>query len=166
MKNYATFDFWKRLGVLISGSGCRNVPQPLLTHSIPDFKVTAPFLNIFSESMLWMGKYFKKSSSFLALHLRWASIVMTWRPSSSSSVDNAHFVTARAISMKLGVRIPLGNTPRASFDFRDLTYFVVYRRPSWKFTKFLWVVYLIKTTSHITRVLDLAYFSRSQRSKV
>jgi hypothetical protein len=35
-------------------------------------------------------------------------------------------------SMKLGVRIPLGNTPRAFFDFRDLTYFVAYRRPSCK----------------------------------
>jgi hypothetical protein len=53
---------------------------------------------------------------------------MTWRPSSSSSpVNKARFVTAGAISMKLGVRIRLGNTPR---DFRDLTYFVAYRRPS------------------------------------
>jgi hypothetical protein len=26
--------------------------------------------------------------------------------------------------MKRGVRIPLGNTPRAFFYFRDLTYFV------------------------------------------
>jgi hypothetical protein len=32
---------------------------------------------------------------------------MTWRP--SSSVSKAHFVTARAISVKLGMRIPLGN---------------------------------------------------------
>jgi hypothetical protein len=48
---------------------------------------------------------------------------MTGRPS-SSSVSKACFVTAGAISMKLGVRIPLGNTPRAFFDFRDLTYFV------------------------------------------
>jgi hypothetical protein len=53
---------------------------------------------------------------------------MTWRPS-SSSVSKARFVTARVISMKLGVRIPLGNTPRAFFDFHDLTYFVAYRRP-------------------------------------
>jgi hypothetical protein len=53
---------------------------------------------------------------------------MTWRP--SSSVGKARFVTGGAISMKLGVRIPLGNTPRAFFDFRDLTYFVAYRRPS------------------------------------
>jgi hypothetical protein len=39
---------------------------------------------------------------------------MTWRP---SSVSKARFVTARAISMKLGVRIPLGNTPRAFLIF-------------------------------------------------
>jgi hypothetical protein len=39
-------------------------------------------------------------------------------------------VSAGAISMKLGVRISLGNSPRAFFDFRDLTYFVAYRRPS------------------------------------
>jgi hypothetical protein len=45
---------------------------------------------------------------------------MTWHP--SSSVSKAHFVTARAISMKLDVRIPLGNTPRAFFDFCDLTW--------------------------------------------
>jgi hypothetical protein len=38
----------------------------------------------------------------------------------------ARFVTTRAISMKLGVMIPLGNTPRYFFDFRDLTYFVAY----------------------------------------
>jgi hypothetical protein len=44
---------------------------------------------------------------------------MTWRP--SSSVSKARFVAAGAISMKLGVRIPLGNTPRAFFDFRNLT---------------------------------------------
>jgi hypothetical protein len=43
---------------------------------------------------------------------------MTWHPSSSSSVSKACFITARAISMKLGVRI------RYTFDFRDLTYFV------------------------------------------
>jgi hypothetical protein len=48
---------------------------------------------------------------------------MMWRPS-SSSVNKARFVTARAISMNLGVRIPSGNTPSAFFDFRDLTYFV------------------------------------------
>jgi hypothetical protein len=42
----------------------------------------------------------------------------------------ARFVTARAISMKRGVSIPLGNKPRAFFDFRDLTYFVASRRPS------------------------------------
>jgi hypothetical protein len=53
---------------------------------------------------------------------------MTWRP--SSSVSKARFVTAGAISMKLGVRLPLGNTPRAFFDLRDLTYFVAYRRSS------------------------------------
>jgi hypothetical protein len=44
-----------------------------------------------------------------------------------------HFVTARAITMKLGGRIPLGNTPRAFFDFfdfRNLTYFVASRQPS------------------------------------
>jgi hypothetical protein len=52
----------------------------------------------------------------------WWAIAMTWRSS----------VTARAISMKLGVRIPLRNTPRAFFDYRDLTYFVASRRPSWK----------------------------------
>jgi hypothetical protein len=39
-----------------------------------------------------------------------------------SSVYKAHFITARAISMKLGVRIPMGNMPRAFFDFRNLTY--------------------------------------------
>jgi hypothetical protein len=42
----------------------------------------------------------------------------------SSSVSKARFITARAISMKLCVRIRLGNTPRAFFYFRDLTYFV------------------------------------------
>jgi hypothetical protein len=52
---------------------------------------------------------------------------MTWRP---SSVSKAHFVAARAISMKLGVKIHLGNTPRAFVDFHDLSYFVAYRRPS------------------------------------
>jgi hypothetical protein len=36
-------------------------------------------------------------------------IAMTWRP--MSSVSKARFITAGAISMKLGVRIPLGNTP-------------------------------------------------------
>jgi hypothetical protein len=40
---------------------------------------------------------------------------MTWHP--SSSVSMARFVTARAISMKLGVRIPLGNTPSLFFLF-------------------------------------------------
>jgi hypothetical protein len=36
-----------------------------------------------------------------------------------------------------------------------------------KLTKLLWVMGGVssKTTSHITRVLDLTYFSRSQRSK-
>jgi hypothetical protein len=48
----------------------------------------------------------------------------------STNVSKARFVTTRAISMKLGVRIPLGNTPRAFFDFRDLTYFVASRWPS------------------------------------
>jgi hypothetical protein len=46
---------------------------------------------------------------------------MTWHP--SSSVGKARFVTARAISMKLGVRIPWGNTSRAFLNFRDSTYF-------------------------------------------
>jgi hypothetical protein len=56
---------------------------------------------------------------------------MTWRQSSSSSVGKARFVTAGAISMKLGVRIPLGNMPRGCFFyFRDLTYFVASRQPS------------------------------------
>jgi hypothetical protein len=45
-------------------------------------------------------------------------------------VSKARFVTAGAISMNLGVRIPLGNTPRAFFDFLNLTYFVAYRRSS------------------------------------
>jgi hypothetical protein len=73
-----------------------------------------------------------RSPCFLA-HLWWA-IAMTWRPSSSSSssVSKARFVAAGAISMKLGVRIPWGNTPRAFFNFRDSTYFVTSRRPSWK----------------------------------
>jgi hypothetical protein len=35
----------------------------------------------------------------------------------SSSVSKARYVTAEAISMKLGVRIPLGNTPRVFFLF-------------------------------------------------
>jgi hypothetical protein len=61
--------------------------------------------------------------TFLA-HL-WLAIAMTWCP--SSSISKARFVTARAISMKLGVRIPLGNTPRAFFYFRDFTYFVASR---------------------------------------
>jgi hypothetical protein len=43
------------------------------------------------------------------------AIAMTWHP--SSYVSKARFVTARAISMKLGVRIPLGNTPRAFWIF-------------------------------------------------
>jgi hypothetical protein len=51
---------------------------------------------------------------------------------SLSSISKARFGATGAISMKLGVRIPLGNTPRAFFDFRSLNYFVVYRRPSWK----------------------------------
>jgi hypothetical protein len=50
-------------------------------------------------------------------NVHWA-IAMTWRPSSSSSsVSKARFVTARAISIKLGVRIPLGNTPEFLFLF-------------------------------------------------
>jgi hypothetical protein len=65
--------------------------------------------------------------AFLA-HLWCAIIAMTWHP--SSYVSKARFVTARAISMKLGVRISLGNTPRVFFYFRDLTYFVASRRPS------------------------------------
>jgi hypothetical protein len=56
-------------------------------------------------------------------------IAMTWRPS-SASVSKARGITTRAISMKLSVRIPLGKTPRAFFDFRDLTYFVASRWPS------------------------------------
>jgi hypothetical protein len=102
--------------------------------------------------------------SFLA-HLWWA-IAMTWHP--SSSVCKARFVTTRDISMKLGVRIPWGNTPRSFFNFRDSTYFVASRRPSWK-SDFCHLrangcseIYQIffggvssKTTSHITRVLDL-----------
>jgi hypothetical protein len=55
------------------------------------------------------------SSKFLA-HLSHVIAVMTWRPS-SSSVGKARFVTAGAISMKLGVRIPWGNTPRAFLIF-------------------------------------------------
>jgi hypothetical protein len=54
------------------------------------------------------------------------------RRPSSSSVSKAYFLTAGAISMKLGVKIHLGNTPRAFFDFRDITYFVASRQPSWK----------------------------------
>jgi hypothetical protein len=42
---------------------------------------------------------------------------MTWHPSLSASVGKVRFVPAGAISMKLGVRIPLGNTPRAFFTF-------------------------------------------------
>jgi hypothetical protein len=78
---------------------------------------------------------------------------MTWRPSvvvvrrpSSSSVSKARFVTAGAISMKLGVRIPLVIRPQLFFYFRDLTYFMGGVSN--------------KTTSHVTRVLDLTYFSR------
>jgi hypothetical protein len=52
--------------------------------------------------------------------------------------------------MKLGVWIPLGNMPRAFFDFRDLTYFEIFIGG---------VSY--KTTSHITRVWDLTYCSLS-----
>jgi hypothetical protein len=33
------------------------------------------------------------------------------------SVSKARFITAGAISLKLGVRIPLGNTPRAFLIF-------------------------------------------------
>jgi hypothetical protein len=40
------------------------------------------------------------------------TMVRTWK-----FVSKAHFVAAVAISMKLGVGIPLGNTPRAFFDF-------------------------------------------------
>jgi hypothetical protein len=40
---------------------------------------------------------------------------MTWRLS-SSVICKARFVTAGAISMKLGVGIPLSNTPRAFFS--------------------------------------------------
>jgi hypothetical protein len=36
--------------------------------------------------------------------------------------------------MKLGVRIPLGNTPRAFFDFHDLTYFVALQAAILKIT--------------------------------
>jgi hypothetical protein len=50
---------------------------------------------------------------------------MMWCP--SSFVSKARFITAEAISMKLGVKIPLGNTPRNCFDFHDLTYFVASR---------------------------------------
>jgi hypothetical protein len=79
--------------------------------------------------------------------------------------------------MKLGVRIPLGNKPSPFLDFHDLTYFVASRghlenqtcqelTVVVKLTNFLWEVHLnIKTTSHtwhITWVLDLTYFSRSQ----
>jgi hypothetical protein len=41
---------------------------------------------------------------------------MTWHPS-LSSVSKARFVAAGAILMKLGVRIPLGNMPRAFLIF-------------------------------------------------
>jgi hypothetical protein len=83
-------------------------------------KVTT-FLN-----MNWNAQYI--SPSFLA-HLWW-TIAMTWRPSSSSSISKARFVTAGAISYD--VWISLGNTPRAFFDFRDLTHFLASRWPSWK----------------------------------
>jgi hypothetical protein len=33
------------------------------------------------------------------------------------------------------MRIPLGNTPRAFFDFRDLTYFVAWLGHQWAKTK-------------------------------
>jgi hypothetical protein len=49
-----------------------------------------------------------------------------------ASVSKARFITTRAISVKLGVRMPLGNTPRAFFYFCDLTYFVASRWLSWK----------------------------------
>jgi hypothetical protein len=92
---------------------------------------------------------------FLA-HLWWA-IAMTWRPS-SSSVSKARFVTAGAISMKWG------NTPR------DFLIFAI-RPILWPPGGHLENTFAIlggvssKTTSHITRVLDFTYFSRSQRSK-
>jgi hypothetical protein len=60
-------------------------------------------------------------------------IARTWHP--SSSVSKARFVTTGSISMKLGVRIPLGNTPRPFFDFLDLTYFVAYISTKPKQTK-------------------------------
>jgi hypothetical protein len=47
----------------------------------------------------------------------WIVLAIMWRP--LLSVSKARFVTAGAISMKLGVRIPLGNMPRAFFYFRD-----------------------------------------------
>jgi hypothetical protein len=54
---------------------------------------------------------------------------MMWHPS-SSSVSKARFVTAGAISMKLGVRMDtFGQYAQSFFDFRDLTYFVASRRP-------------------------------------
>jgi hypothetical protein len=43
---------------------------------------------------------------------------MMWHP--SSSISKARFVAAGAISMKLGVKIPLGNTPRAFLIFAIL----------------------------------------------
>jgi hypothetical protein len=70
---------------------------------------------------LWSGPQFhRKISQNKIHHHRWA-IAMTWRPSSSTSISKARFITARAISMKLGVRIPLGNMPRAFLGFCNLT---------------------------------------------
>jgi hypothetical protein len=100
---------------------------------------------------------------------------MMWHPSSLSSVSKARFITARAISMKLCVRIPLGNMPRFFLIFaiwpflwptgghlENQTFTVYELTVVAKFTKFL----IFMTTSHITRVLELTYFSRSQRSKL
>jgi hypothetical protein len=74
------------------------------------FVCFCPNREIFSQCYspyLENSHYWEKFSFNSSPLVSYSIVAMTWRP--SSSVSKACFVTAGAISMNLGVRIPLGN---------------------------------------------------------
>ena len=90
----------------------------------------------------------------------------------------ARFVTAGAIDLKLGTHVPLGNRNSETKFRLFLIPGLATRGPNVKTEKMRFLPYywsekfekiMVGTstnkTSHIIRVFDLTYFSRSQRSK-
>jgi hypothetical protein len=114
---------------------------------------------------------------FLAHH-RWAFTITCCPSSSSSSVNTARIVTAGAIDLKLCAYVSPGQMTRQTKVRSDLILDFATRGPKPKTQKVLWLlnkwldqpqIFIRGVSSkdawHNTRVFDLTYLWRSQRSK-